>query len=221
MSCSPLPLGNGEYSCAYTPTRAGSGYKITIKVGRGGAAYQDLIGGVDADPTDSVHAYIGYFANLDSINNPNPFSLTVAPGPTDPQVSVASGSFLTVSTAGVVGSFGITARDAFENRRPGGDTISVLLRVWDSAYSKVADPAKFPNSAKVTDNSDGSYGVVCVITMAGDYQLSISFSGVLGADSPTYPEVKTDVALVSATYAYGQMLSVRYESCCDVCCRLV
>jgi len=208
MQPSPLPVGVGLYECQYTPVKAGPGYSITIKVGRGGALYQDLIGGVDSDPTDSVHKYLGYYIDLE-VDNPNPFSLTVVPGSTDPLVSTAFGSFLSVSTAGAIGSFVITARDSFANRRPGGDAITVLLTFWDTNTQQAWDPSAVPNSGTVTDNSDGSYGVVYSLTLGGEYQLAISFSGINGADTPSIFEVKTGAAVVANTYAYGNMLNVQ------------
>ena len=73
-------------SCKFTPVVASRDYTIVIKVGRGGAAFQDLIGGYDEDPTDSKHAFLGYYADVFQPNQ-NPFSLIVAPGSTDAQVA--------------------------------------------------------------------------------------------------------------------------------------
>lgn len=48
------------------------------QVGRGGEQYQDLISGVDADASNSVHEYRGYDGQL-GVTNPNPFALKVLP----------------------------------------------------------------------------------------------------------------------------------------------
>ena len=212
---SALSLGDGKYQCEYTPVRASSAYVITIKVGRGGSAYRDVIGGVDFDPTDSEHDYIGYYNTL-GVKNPNPYSLKVAPGPTDPLRSVATGSFLSVSTAGVVGSFTITAQDQFTNRRPGGDNINVLLTQWNMEAQMPLQPDQVPKSGTVSDNSDGSYGVSYTVTVGGMYHLAISFSGVVGADTPTYLQVRTAVADVSSTIVFGALQDVTAGSSHEV-----
>ena len=42
----------------------------------------------------------------------------------------AAGTRPTLVTAGTLSDFVITAKDAFGNRRPDGDTISVLIEEW-------------------------------------------------------------------------------------------
>jgi len=202
MSPSVLSVGTGLYKCEFLPVRASSDYEITIKVGRGGPEYQDLIAGVDGDPSDSVHDYRGFYGDLGGSSNPNPFSLKVMPGSTDPTTSVATGSLFTLTTAGIISSFTVLARDAFLNRRPGGDSISILMM-------NPAIPNEKPRTATVTDNSDGSYTAVYAITQSGVYQLAITFGGALGAGTPRQLEVQTAEALIERTYVYGSLLSIK------------
>jgi len=123
MLPTPIQVAPGKFLVTYTPIRAGSGvsngYKIYIYVGRGSEDFQELIAGVDPSPYDNVHD------PYTVTESPVPWDLSVAPGGTSPSVSKASGEALTLSSAGTVGSFTLTAQDAFGNRRPGGDAISV------------------------------------------------------------------------------------------------
>ena len=91
----------GSYRCTYTAGTSGT-YVLEIRVGRGGSSRQQLI------PSGS-------------------YALTVLPGSTSPSNSIASGDFLSLSTAGSVGSFTILARDTLGNRRPGKDEVDVLM----------------------------------------------------------------------------------------------
>ena len=115
------------------------------------------------------------------------------------------------------------SRDAFANRRPGGDSISVLNRLWackgiDVTDRKDADeclrvgqehfPNRTPETGTVTDNSDGSYSTSYLITCAGQYSLAIAFSGTFGAGSPYILTVVTDVADKSLTYVYGKLKGI-------------
>ena len=70
--------------------------------------------------------------------------------------SVAMGTSLSLITAGTIGSFVITARDSFENRRPGGDTINVLIVRWNVKTNAILNINEAPETGTVTDNSDGS-----------------------------------------------------------------
>ena len=45
------------------------------------------------------------------------------PGAISPSSSFARGDPLSLTTAGVISSFAVLARDAFLNRRPGGDSL--------------------------------------------------------------------------------------------------
>ena len=125
-----VSLGNGKYSCSFTPEKVGS-YVISIYVGRGGPKFQDLITGTDSELSNDSHEFTPRCSystgSLVCKAEQNPFDLTVEPGPTSPFVTSAVGSFLTLSTAGVAADFMITAKDSFSNRRPGGDSISVLM----------------------------------------------------------------------------------------------
>jgi hypothetical protein len=51
-----LSLGDGKYSCSYTPEKVGA-YVISIYVGRGGTKYQDLITGRDIETSNNVHEF--------------------------------------------------------------------------------------------------------------------------------------------------------------------
>ncbi len=91
----------GTYRCTYTAGTIGT-YGLEIRVGRGGSSKRELI------PSGQ-------------------YVLTVLPGSTSPTESVSSGDFLSLSTAGAVGSFIILARDSLGNRRPGKDEVDVLI----------------------------------------------------------------------------------------------
>jgi hypothetical protein len=202
MTPSPFSVGTGLYQCEYTPVKVGQ-YTVNIKVGRGGS--QDLIAGVDDSPDNDEHEF-NFWNNVGT-----PGTLTVSPGPTSPPGSVAQGEFLTLSTAGVASGFIITAQDQFGNRRPGGDSISALMQLWDQSIDEpVADLD--PNTGSVTDNSDGSYSVAYSITRAGMYQLDVQFAGTSGAGSPYALLVSSGPAEIAMTYVYGQLLTVNAGS---------
>jgi hypothetical protein len=202
MTPTPFSVGTGLYQCEYTPVKVGT-YTVNIKVGRGGA--QDLIAGVDDNPDNDDHE----FSLGTSVGTPG--TLAVAPGPTSPPGSVAEGEFLTLSTAGVAAGFTITAQDQFGNRRPGGDSISALMQLWDQSIDKPVSDVD-PNTGSVTDNSDGSYAVSYSITRAGMYQLDIQFAGNGGAGSPYALLVSSGPADIEMTYVYGQLLTVNAGS---------
>ena len=56
MKPSPVSLDNGEYKVQYTAFTDGA-YSITIKVGRGGSDYMEVIEGVG-----QLHTYCNVFA---------------------------------------------------------------------------------------------------------------------------------------------------------------
>ncbi len=97
----------GSYMCTYTAGTSGT-YALEIRVGRGGTSRQQRI------PSGS-------------------YGLTVLPGATSPTNSIASGDYLSLSTAGFMGSFTILARDSLGNRRPGKDEVDVLMYFVDDA----------------------------------------------------------------------------------------
>mmetsp|Transcript_20992 Transcript_20992/g.47350 ORF Transcript_20992/g.47350 Transcript_20992/m.47350 type:complete len:1186 (+) Transcript_20992:160-3717(+) len=206
MSPKPVQIATGFFQCAFTAIKSGSGstgYTVSIYVGRGSSDYQDLIAGEDPAPYDNIHQpYV-------VTENPMPFALTVAPGATSPAGSVAGGTSLSLITAGTIGSFVITARDSFENRRPGGDTINVLIVRWNVKTNAILDVNEAPETGTVTDNSDGSYSTTYSITRAGLYQMQIQFGSVFGAGSPFILDVKTSQAELSKTYVYGQLIQVQ------------
>ena len=120
----------------------------------------------------------------------------VHPSETSPSDSTASGNFLSISTAGVVGNFVIVALDALQNRRPGGDSISALM-VLNGDY------ASSPGTGAVADKKDGSYDVAYMFTRAGEYQMQLTISDVLAAGSPFKLTVCPGATHISHTYAYG------------------
>ena len=223
-------LGNGKYSCSFTPIKVGN-YVLSIKVGRGGSEHQDLITGRDTEPSNNEHEFEKACAysndQLVCKEEQNPYALTVVPGSTSPAVSLAMGSSITLSTVGTASNFVITAKDAFGNRRPGGDFISVVMREWTCTNEKgesylsgagdiekclrkgaLTDPTKTPETGTVLDNSDGSYSTSYLITKAGTYAVSVRFSGMAGAGSPFVLKISTEVADQSRTYVYGAFQSI-------------
>ncbi len=159
----------GTYQCVYEAVTAGV-YSLEIRMGRGGTMYQDLIA--------------------------SPYTVVVHPSETSPSDSTATGDFLSVSTAGIVGNFIIVALDALQNRRPGGDSISALM-VLNGDY------ASSPGTGAVTDKKDGSYDVAYVFTRAGLYQIQLTISDILAAGSPFELTVYPGATHISHTYAYG------------------
>ena len=144
---SPVPTDvEGQYKCEYTPSKVGQ-YEVTIRVGRGGGEYMDVIEGQDLEPNNDVHEYVFRPASrLQATTTPQVFHLTVDAGETDAATSVAVGEPITVSTAGGIGTFLITARDAFGNRRPGGEVLpcrrcSVLVNLF-CVCCKIDPPKK-------------------------------------------------------------------------------
>jgi hypothetical protein len=225
-----VELGGGKYSCSFTPVKMGT-YTISISVGRGGAQYQDLITGFDSESSNDVLdgefvPQCSYDANnkeVCSTPSQNPYTLEVFPGPLSPGVTEAAGTYLTLTTAGVASKFVITAKDAFSNRRPGGDIVAVLMELWacdgisvDNSegthkclqQGKKQIPGLSPETGTVTDNSDGSYDTEYAVTRAGQYQLSIQLAGTTGANSPFILTIYTDDAARSMTYAYGDLKSL-------------
>ncbi len=225
-----VELGGGKYSCSFTTVKMGT-YTISVSVGRGGEQYQDLITGFDSELSNNVLEgefvpQCSYDANNKEVcSTPaqNPYTLEVLPGPLSPGVTDAAGTYLTLSTAGVVSKFVITAKDAFSNRRPGGDIVAVLMDLWacdgisvDNSegtnkclqQGKKEIPGLSPETGTVTDNSDGSYDTQYAVTRAGQYQLSIQLAGTTGANSPFILTIYTDDAARSMTYAYGDLKSL-------------
>jgi hypothetical protein len=219
-----VSLGGGKYSCSYTPVTIGT-YTLTIYVGRGGEKYQDLITGRDTEPSNNVlddefEKQCTYDAagTLACKSAQNPYLLTVVPASTSPDVTRALGSFLTLSTAGTAANFVITAKDAFGNRRPGGDSITALMSLWQCngkvitekrdadeciRIGNLENPGSAPETGTVADNADGSFSTSYLITRAGLYKLEIRVSGALGVDSPFMLSIFTAEADKSLTYAYG------------------
>ncbi len=159
----------GTYQCVYEAVTAGV-YSVEIRMGRGGTKHQDLIA--------------------------SPYTVVVHPSETSPSDSTASGDFLSVSTAGIVGNFIIVALDALQNRRPGGDSISVLM-VLNGDY------ASSPGTGAVADKKDGSYDVSYMFTCAGLYQMQLTISDVLAAGSPFKLTVYPGATHIGHTYGYG------------------
>mmetsp|Transcript_30252 Transcript_30252/g.47390 ORF Transcript_30252/g.47390 Transcript_30252/m.47390 type:complete len:902 (+) Transcript_30252:266-2971(+) len=194
MKPSVTNLGDGTYECRYQPAVASKDYTITIKVGRGGALYEDLIAGEDADAKNSIHEYTGLTASQ------NPFALEISPGATAPASSIAQGPALSLTTSGDVSTFTIFARDAFLNRRPGGDVVEAQFEI---SGSQAQSSPSIPVVSDVLDNSDGSYHASYSITRAGSYSLIITLNGKIGAGTPMILTVETGEAVIENTYFYG------------------
>jgi hypothetical protein len=127
LSPTVIPIDGvaGSYRCVYTAGNA-STYQLTIKVGRGGSSRRQTI-------PSGQHV------------------LTVLPDSTSPSSSLAAGGFLSLSTAGSVGSFTILAKDSLGNRRPGKDEVDVLIYwIQDVSMSpvpgQVVSESSFPQT---------------------------------------------------------------------------
>jgi len=200
----PDPKQKGLYTCTYTSFRTGL-YEVSIFVGRGGSQYLDLIEGIDTEPTNSQHDY-RFKPGGDIVDRSKKvFLLSVSPGDTNAKESPAEGNFITGSTAGVIGSFLVTAKDAFGNRRPGGDSVTSIMKLWNEEKNKQFSEIAMPETGSVLDNKDGSYEVTYRITKAGMYQHQVSLGGIVGGGTPVPLFVATDVADVSRTYVYGEL----------------
>ena len=70
------------------------------------------------------------------------------------------------------------------------------------------DSAQLPETGSVLDNKDGSYAVSYRITKAGLYQHAITLAGTVGAGTPIFLSVSSDIADISRTYVYGSLLSL-------------
>ena len=116
-------IDQGLYRCAYTPKVAGE-YQITIMVGRGGSRFQEPVGGDAASASSTDDAVI---REQLAANPKTYFNLLVLAAPTSQMASKAYGKGLTLSTAGIVSEFVLYSVDSFENRRPGGEDISVVM----------------------------------------------------------------------------------------------
>jgi len=193
-----IGIGEGLYECMYVPIAAGE-YVVTVKVGRGGADFQDLVGGDPGATRSNLQADI--LKQNKGNNGLTAFTLLVSAGPTSRRTSVALGAAVTLSTAGITSTFLINSVDAFQNLRPGGDDMSVVFRL--------AGSVDIPNAGKVLDNNDGSYVVQYAITQAGQYSVSISVNGVVGVGSPFNLKVEAQLADTALTYSYGEFLDAK------------
>ena len=209
MKPAPFSVGNGLYKCSYTPFETGQ-YEIRIYVGRGGEDYKDLIEGVDLEPKNDVHDYTFAPARKGqpSTAAANIFTVVVAPSATNADKSISAGDSITENTAGVIGTFLITATDVFINRRPGGDTVTSIMTLWNTVNGSAMDESQLPETGSVLDNMDGSFAVTYRITKAGTYQHEIALANSVGAGTPVALTVRSDVADVSRTYVYGTLLTL-------------
>ena len=188
-----IGIGEGLYECKYVPITAGE-YVLSVKVGRGGLDFQDLVGGDSTATASTVQADI--IRHSKGNGGLKEFELLVSSGPTSRRTSTAEGDAVTLATAGVSSTFSITSVDDFQNLRPGGDDMSVVFRL--------AGSLDIPNAGKVSDNNDGSYLVQYAITQAGRYTVSISVNGVVGVGSPFELKVEAQLADTALTYSYGE-----------------
>jgi len=209
MKPAPFPIGKGLYKCEYAAFVTGQ-YEIRIFVGRGGGEFMDLIEGIDTEPTNEDHDFMYQPASnsLVSESAKGYFSLSVSPADTNARRSEAVGNSITGNTAGAIGTFLITAKDVFGNRRPGGDTVTSLMELWNDVMNQIQITSDLPETGSVFDNKDGSYAVSFRITKAGNYQHSISLAGTLGSGSPVFLRVDSDLADISRTYVYGELLAL-------------
>jgi hypothetical protein len=210
MKPAPFQIGPGQYKVEYFSSRTGQ-YEVRIYVGRGGEDYQDIIEGYDEEPNNDKHEFNfqpGMTMSSTRLKARSFYVLTVSPGITNAAVSAAVGDFITGTTAGVIGSFLITSKDAFGNRRPGGDNWASLMVPWNEVSDEVKDVNVMPETGSVSDNKDGSYGVSYRITRAGKYMHTIVLSGTIGAQTPVFLKVVCDVADKTRTYVYGDLLKL-------------
>jgi len=208
MKPEPFSIGDGLYKCLYTPFKTGR-YQIKIKVGRGGDDYKDLIEGRDTENKNDVHDYDFKEARKQvTTQESNFFWVDVAPSATNADHSISEGHSITENTAGVIGTFQIEARDVFDNRRPGGDTVTSIMTLWNMVNKSVMDDSQLPETGSVLDNMDGSFTVTYRITKAGTYQHAIALANSVGAGTPVMLAVRSDVADVSRTYVYGELLTL-------------
>jgi hypothetical protein len=109
-----------------------------IQVGRGGEDSMEDIAGIEPQTTrfNDVFEF-----SVDPHNPTGALSetITVTPGDTDSRASVAYGDALTTSTAGLAASYWITARDSFENKRPGTPCFCIVLCLHVYAYGAAWD----------------------------------------------------------------------------------
>ena len=202
----PDPNEKGLYSCTFTPFVTGQ-YEVRIAVGRGGSDYMDLIEGLDLEPGNNEHEFTFMAGGTGQVieRSQKVFLLSVEPGDTNAQASEAVGDYMTRSTAGAIGSFLVTAKDTFDNRRPGGDAITSLMRLWNEFQDQAFSESAMPETGSVLDQKDGSYEVTYRITKAGMYRHQVSLVGTVGGGTPVYLFVSSDVADVSRTYVYGEL----------------
>lgn len=127
----------------------------------------------------------------------------------DSRVSLANGDHLTTSTAGIVGTFWVTARDSFENKRPGGDTVNALMNHWNVAQDTALDASADPQTGTVSDNRDGSFSISYRLTRAGMYTLDLQIANALAAQAPYKIIVHSDTAVPEKTFVFGSLLTVK------------
>lgn len=138
----------------------------------------------------------------------SPFPLTVVSGPALGTLSLAQGSGLVSSIAGVRANFTVFVRDAFDNekRNAGTETIAVAFIGPAPATTAIAAGS---SGLSVTFLGDDKFLVTYVLTVKGRYSISVSVNGVDVVASPfsmyTYPAeaspVTTTLDLVSPVAA--------------------
>ena len=209
MKPAPYGIGEGLYQCEFSAFVTGQ-YEIRIFVGRGGSEYMDIVEGVDTEQGNSIHDF--EFTPISKYDGAEIaqryYDLTVYPSPTDADTSSAVGEAITTNTVGFIGTFMITAKDVFGNRRPGGDTVTSLMRLWNNYNNTEYDLQRLPETGSVLDNKDGSYLVSYRITQAGLYQHAVSLASNVGAGTPIMLRISSDVADISRSYVYGQLLKL-------------
>jgi len=82
------------------------------------------------------------------------------------------------------------------------------MKLWNDISNQVYEEGRMPETGSVLDNKDGSYVVSYRITRAGMYQHVVSIDRVVGAGTPVFLSVTCDIADISRTYVYGELLKL-------------
>eukprot|EP00003_Mantamonas_plastica_P017629 TRINITY_DN2915_c0_g2_i3.p1 TRINITY_DN2915_c0_g2~~TRINITY_DN2915_c0_g2_i3.p1 ORF type:complete len:5220 (-),score=1332.45 TRINITY_DN2915_c0_g2_i3:434-16093(-) len=147
----PVAGTGGTYSTTYTATISGT-YTVTV-----------------TEKLTNTHV-LG-----------SPSTLTVNPAATDPAQTIASGTNLAVSEAGIEGTFNVQARDQFQNNRwDQTDNLIVTLhhKIWTlPQINGIVDSTSKPLG-------QGSYRVRFTTTVSGNYNLQIKVGTSQTSGSP-------------------------------------
>jgi hypothetical protein len=163
LSVTPDYIGGGAYACEYIGAKSGR-YLVDIQLA-------------------GTNIYCGN-GTLDACS---PFTVTIEPGLTTHETSVATGIGLTDVVAGEIAQFTIQAKDAYgNNKNTGGEEnrFKVELTLDTSDTSIVRGPnttiEEVTYRGKVQDFNDGTgrYLVTYTAYRQGKYQLRIEYDGL-------------------------------------------